>query len=288
MSLHFQQWHGLGGISCHSGRLPSGAARRQLEREAEHVPAGLKLGLVFRGTLEYLPEGRDSITLGESMLQLSIDPTASQAHHRFPAEQPLEFLTLRLPAESMHAVLGLDPEDLAQLIDPAAHGRNAVANCTADGELLILARQLLHSPELSAAALSLYRSGKALQLAAAVLDRLSGGASMAGSIRLHPRELRRLQQVRACLLADLRHPPGLDQLAHQIGSSVSQLTAGFRRHYGCSIYDFVREQRLHLARRLLEQGHTVSEVAWRCGYTDSHFSKAFQRRFGVVPSLLRS
>jgi AraC family transcriptional activator of pyochelin receptor len=39
------------------------------------------------------------------------------------------------------------------------------------------------------------------------------------------------------------------------------------------------------AHALLAAGElSVSEAAYACGYTDSHFTKAFQRRYGMLPS----
>jgi len=47
-------------------------------------------------------------------------------------------------------------------------------------------------------------------------------------------------------------------------------------------------QRLEKAFALLEQGeHNVSESAFAVGYTNvSHFSEAFQKRFGILPRVL--
>ncbi|WP_373745158.1 helix-turn-helix transcriptional regulator, partial [Achromobacter insuavis] len=71
------------------------------------------------------------------------------------------------------------------------------------------------------------------------------------------------------------------------GINVNKLTTGFRQLFGCSVYAFVREQRMAQAHALLAAGAmSVSEAAYACGYTDSHFSKAFQRRYGVLPSAL--
>ncbi|MNV85444.1 Regulatory protein PchR [compost metagenome] len=57
--------------------------------------------------------------------------------------------------------------------------------------------------------------------------------------------------------------------------------------FGTSVYGFVREQRLELAYRMLATGQiSVSDAAQTCGYTNSHFTKAFRNRYGVAPSAL--
>ena len=91
------------------------------------------------------------------------------------------------------------------------------------------------------------------------------------------------------MLASLQQPPTLPELARRAGINVNKLTTGFRQLFGCSVYAFVREQRMAQAHALLAAGEmSVSEAAYACGYTDSHFSKAFQRRYGVLPSALAS
>ncbi|WZB68552.1 helix-turn-helix transcriptional regulator [Achromobacter xylosoxidans] len=79
----------------------------------------------------------------------------------------------------------------------------------------------------------------------------------------------------------------MPELARRAGVNVNKLTTGFRRVFGCSVYAFVREQRMAQAHALLAAGEmSVSQAAYACGYTDSHFTKAFQRRYGVLPSAL--
>lgn len=277
------RWQGPGGLSFQSGRLDVATEQQVLEQ----VLPGLKLGLVFSGRLDYRPDGCRAIPICGPVLHLSVDPVESQAHHRFPGDQSLEFLTLRLPVDLL-AELGIDPLELARGIAPKTRMGACVAGWPADAAVLRLGRQLTAVAPASVV-LPMYRTAKALELAVAALERLAMASPLDPVIRtLRPREARRLQQARELLLADLRCPPGLAQLARAAGTNVSQLTAGFRRLFGCSVYDFVREQRMQLAWRLLEQGRSVSEVAYACGYTDSHFSKAFHKRFGRLPSDLRA
>jgi AraC family transcriptional regulator len=50
---------------------------------------------------------------------------------------------------------------------------------------------------------------------------------------------------------------------------------------------YLAETRLVAARGMLEQGRSVTETCFACGYSDlSHFSRSFARRFGVPPSRL--
>ncbi|WP_390349001.1 helix-turn-helix transcriptional regulator [Variovorax boronicumulans] len=99
--------------------------------------------------------------------------------------------------------------------------------------------------------------------------------------------MRKLRDAQDILLQRLQAPPTLPELARLSGTNVNKLTLGFRQLFGCSVYDFVREQRLELAYRMLAAGGiSVADAALACGYTDSHFTKVFRKRYGVAPSAL--
>lgn len=82
----------------------------------------------------------------------------------------------------------------------------------------------------------------------------------------------------------------LPALAELAGCSQAHLTAGFRRHFGCSPIAHLIRVRLQTARMLLrDRGLAVAEAAEAVGYEDyHHFSKLFRRCFGVPPSAIRA
>ena len=85
-----------------------------------------------------------------------------------------------------------------------------------------------------------------------------------------------------------RFPAGCydtDSVALELGMSVSKLNRLFRSLFASSLHAYVQEQRLEYASRLLCKGNVrVSEVARQAGYTNmSHFSKSFERKYGVSP-----
>jgi len=79
---------------------------------------------------------------------------------------------------------------------------------------------------------------------------------------------------------------GLPQLCRKIGMSRSQLYRKMKALIDIPPSDFIRNYRLEQAKILLETSQlSVSEVAWQVGFKDlSHFSKAYQAMFGVLPS----
>ena len=75
------------------------------------------------------------------------------------------------------------------------------------------------------------------------------------------------------------------QLAINLSMSESKLTRLFRSLYGTSIHQYIQDQRLENAARLISSKEVnVSEAALQSGYTNmSWFSKEFQKKFGLTP-----
>ena len=84
----------------------------------------------------------------------------------------------------------------------------------------------------------------------------------------------------------------VDMIAHANGLSTRQAQRLFARS-GMTFTEFVLEQRLSLAHRLLidpQNRHPkVSDVAYAAGFSDlSYFNRAFRSRFGITPSDMRA
>lgn len=78
---------------------------------------------------------------------------------------------------------------------------------------------------------------------------------------------------------------GVSDLARELGMSRASLHRKIRDAEGTSAGRYIRDTRLNSARELLqEEGLTVSEVAFRTGFSDSsYFSKCFRKKYGINP-----
>lgn len=89
---------------------------------------------------------------------------------------------------------------------------------------------------------------------------------------------------------NLAQPLNLTMLESQSHYSRRALQYAFRERLGCTVTQWIRNQRLDLARRHLQNpapGDTVAGIATLCGYRSlSLFSVDFQQRFHVKPSQL--
>lgn len=95
-----------------------------------------------------------------------------------------------------------------------------------------------------------------------------------------------LERARAHLTAEPGAEHSLAALARLAGMSASTLKQRFAQTYGCSVFEFLRSQRLEQARLGLRQcGWSVKQAALHCGYRHpANFATAYRRRFGCPPS----
>ena len=79
----------------------------------------------------------------------------------------------------------------------------------------------------------------------------------------------------------------LEELADLAAMSPASLRRKFKAAFGRSVFDYLRDCRLTLARDYLRRGYSVQQAAHFSGYRHaSNFATAFRRRFGVTPSSL--
>ena len=90
------------------------------------------------------------------------------------------------------------------------------------------------------------------------------------------------------IAANCHRPLSLSDLESQSNYSRRSLQYAFRQRFGCGPMQYIRRQRLALAKqRLLAPlpGTTVTSVAQECGYLSvANFRRDYQQRFGEPPS----
>jgi len=83
------------------------------------------------------------------------------------------------------------------------------------------------------------------------------------------------------------HPISLSEMARLYSVSQEHLSRIFKKETGFGFNEFITLVRLQRAEAMLknENGKTISEIAYACGFNDSnYFSDKFKKAYGVVPS----
>lgn len=82
----------------------------------------------------------------------------------------------------------------------------------------------------------------------------------------------------------------LNMLAREIGTNETKLKVGFKKIYGKTFTEILRNERLNKAKILLQENqYAIKEIAIMCGYkSTSMFTVRFKERFEVSPSEFKS
>lgn len=78
------------------------------------------------------------------------------------------------------------------------------------------------------------------------------------------------------------------RLSNEIQSNECSLKKTFKSTFNTTIFSYIKEQKMLKAKQLLlDSNTTINEVADFIGYKNpQHFTTAFKRHFGYVPSKL--
>lgn len=80
------------------------------------------------------------------------------------------------------------------------------------------------------------------------------------------------------------------RLARIFGVSEIHVARTFRRHFGCTMGEYLRRLRIERAtQRLISSDEPITEIANSCGFTDqSHFTRTFKKVTGTPPARYRA
>ncbi len=132
---------------------------------------------------------------------------------------------------------------------------------------------------------NMVREGVGAQLLAHALAAVHHAPMTDRSLTQRDRQL--LERVRERLHEAPGEDHTLDALARLACMSPSTLRAKFHAMYHRSVFSWLRERRLEVAREQLVRGWSVQQAAHFVGYRHAtNFATAFRERYGVAPSQL--
>lgn len=99
----------------------------------------------------------------------------------------------------------------------------------------------------------------------------------------------RVKDVVTYIRQNLASAMPLEQLAELVDVSKFHLSREFKANTGLTVVEFINLCRCTEAKRLIEEGTSVSEAAMVCGFENlSYFTRTFKKHFAVLPSSLQS
>ncbi|NMH89232.1 helix-turn-helix transcriptional regulator [Flavivirga algicola] len=132
---------------------------------------------------------------------------------------------------------------------------------------------------------NLYFKGKAYELLSLYFNRSEDADVEQCPFLVDEANVIKIRKAKEIVIARMAEPPSLQELADEIGLTLKKLKEGFKQIYGDSVFSFLFDYKMEVARKLLESGdNNVNEVGHKVGYsTSSHFIAAFKKKYGTTP-----
>lgn len=107
-----------------------------------------------------------------------------------------------------------------------------------------------------------------------------------GNFQKKQDNLEAIINVKNFIMDNLKNTPTIDKLAEMANMSVSKFQNLFKEKYGMPVYGFIMNERLCLAKDLLETGqYTVGQISIKLGYSQPiKFIQVFKKKYGVTPA----
>ena len=268
----------------HSDQLRTTPLKFSLKNVHTHFGFSLILeGHIFMD----VPELGKKARIGQGEITFRSGSVA-QVEQVFPAGTRVRGLAMDLPYDMLNAWRAEAPESLDRSIRALLHHTPPpfMHIFPADEAVVAQAEKMLDMNTATVFGRMQYEAA-ALNLLACIID--PGSPPVVHLTRSQMRQIylqQALDQAVDILRLEWSSPPTIDTLAHRIGLNERTLRDEFRKRTGHTIGEFERKQRMERARVLIEtQGFGVHEAALQVGYSNpSHFSKAFRKYFGHLPS----
>jgi len=150
--------------------------------------------------------------------------------------------------------------------------------------MAIVLTQLFHY-SLHPSIKNLYYKGKGYELLSLYFNRTEDPNAEQCPFLIDEDNVFKIKKAKEIIIANMAEPPGLQELADEIGLTLKKLKMGFKQIYGDTVYGFLFDYKMDYARKLLDSGsYNVNEVGLKIGYsTGSHFIAAFKKKFGTTP-----
>ncbi|WP_310991625.1 helix-turn-helix transcriptional regulator [Aequorivita marina] len=131
----------------------------------------------------------------------------------------------------------------------------------------------------------LYFKGKAYELLSLYFNRPENADVEQCPFLADEENVLKIKKAKEIIISRMAEPPSLQELADEINLPINRLKEGFKQVYGDSVFSFLFDYKMEVARQLLATGsYNVNEVGLKIGYSaSSHFIAAFKKKFGTTP-----
>ena len=133
---------------------------------------------------------------------------------------------------------------------------------------------------------SVYLEGKAYEILTEQLKQYLDDLNDLGTRKiLRQSTVTKIKEAAEIIEDELDNVPNIIALSHRVGLNQNTLQNGFNILFKTSVNQYVRNERIERAKKLLETTNlNITEITYKIGINSrSYFSKLFKERYGVSP-----
>jgi len=252
------------------------------------VERQVKTGLIqfhfgLKGSAKFIfNQGNYTLDLKEEKSLLFYNP-----EKELPLNLKLEpkswVISILVSIKKFHGLFSTDVEHVPFLSD-ANKDKKYYGEENISPSMAIVLNQMFHY-NLNPSIKNLYYKGKGYELLSLFFNRSEDPNAEKCPCLMKEKKVLKDKKAKEIIIANMAEPPGLQELADQVGLNLKKLKMGFKQIYGDTVYGFLFDHKMEYARKLLDTGsYNVNEVGLKIGYsTGSHFIAAFKKKFATTP-----
>lgn len=227
-------------------------------------------------------QGNYALSLNEEKSLLLYNPQRELPVH-LEIEPNTWLISLLISIKKLHTLFSSEAEHIP-FLSMENRERKYYTEEDITPSMAIVLNQVFHY-NLNTSIKNLYYKGKGYELLSLYFNRNEDPNIEQCPFLIDEENVLKIKKAKEIVIANIAEPPGLQELADEIGLTLKKLKTGFKEVYGDSVYAFLFDYKMEYARKLLESGmYNVNEVSLRIGYsTASHFIAAFKKKFGTTP-----
>ncbi len=194
-----------------------------------------------------------------------------------------KMLFLYLSVESLHRMFLESSDELAFInaenVDKKFYSETALTPAT-----MVALSQAFQMP-VNGPAQSVFEKAKVLEILAWYFNRSEDADIEACPFLENEDNVQKIRLAKKIIIDRMTDPPTIPELAKEVALNEYRLKEGFKNIYGTTVFKYLSDYRMDVARHILDEGKLkVNEAAYQIGYTNpSHFIAAFRKKFGVTP-----
>ena len=227
-------------------------------------------------------QGNYTLDLKEEKSLLFYNPQKELPLH-LEVEPKSWLISILVSIKKFHGLFSADTEHIPFLSDEN-RDKKYYGEENISPSMAIVLNQMFHY-NLNPSIKNLYYKGKGYELLSLFFNRSEDPNAEQCPFLIDEENVLKIKKAKEIIIANMAEPPGLQELADEIGLNLKKLKMGFKQIYGDTVYGFLFDYKMEQARKLLDSGsYNVNEVGLKIGYsTGSHFIAAFKKKFATTP-----